>query len=127
MTGGRRTALLPVLLPLLLAPPPAAAQDGAAVFAARCASCHAAAAEAPPGPGPNLAGLLGRRVGGDPAFGYSPALEAAREAGLAWDLPRLDRFLADPEEMFPGLWMGTNALPAAADRAAVVAFLRDAR
>jgi cytochrome c len=31
--------------------------------------------------------------------------------------------LADPEAMFPGLWMGANGLRDAGDRAAVAAFL----
>ncbi|MDB5316066.1 MAG: hypothetical protein JWO26_3466 [Rhodospirillales bacterium] len=35
----------------------------------------------------------------------------------------LERFLEDPEEMYPGLWMGGNGLRRAADRAAVVEFL----
>jgi cytochrome c len=116
--------LLPALL--LLAAAPAAAEDGRAVFEARCASCHAVVAGAPPGAGPNLAGVVGRRVGSDPGFGYSPVLEAAHEAGRVWDGALLERFLADPEEMFPGLWMGSNGLRTADERAAVAAFLRTA-
>lgn len=112
---------------LLLLPGVALGQEGRAVFEARCASCHAATAGAPPGPGPNLAGLAGRRVGSDPEFGYSPALEAARAAGQVWDGTLLDRFLADPDAMFPGLWMGENGLRDAADRTAVVRFLATPR
>ena len=115
--------LLPALL-MAVAPAAAAEADGRAVFEARCASCHAAAAGAPPGAGPNLAGVVGRRVGGDPGFDYSPVLEEARQEGRVWDTALLERFLADPEEMFPGLWMGNNGLRAVGDRAAVAAFLR---
>ena len=115
--------LLPALLLLASAPTAAAGADGRAVFEARCASCHAASAGAPPGAGPNLAGVVGRRVGGDPGFDYSPVLEEARQEGRVWDVATLERFLADPEEMFPGLWMGNNGLRAAEDRAAVAAFL----
>lgn len=97
------------------------------MFAARCASCRAATAGAAPGPGPNLAGVVGRRVGGDPAFDYSPVLEGARRAGQVRDTALLELFLADPEEMFPGLWTGSNALRAVEERAAVAAFLRAAR
>ena len=77
--------------------------------------------------GPNLAGVVGRRVGGDPGFDYSPVLEEARQEGRVWDAATLERFLADPEEMFPGLWMGNNGLRAAEDRAAVAAFLQTTR
>ncbi len=112
---------------LLAAPAAGRAQDGALVFAARCASCHALRPGAPAGPGPNLAGLLGRRVGGDAGFDHSPALEAAREAGRVWDRALLDRYLADPDGIFPGNWMGENGVRAPADRAAVVEHLARSR
>jgi cytochrome c len=111
-----------VLLAVLLAPP-ALAQDGRAVFEQRCASCHAVVPEAEEMAGPNLHGVVGRHVGAAPDFDYSPALEAARRAGDTWDPARLAHFLADPEEMYPGVWMGANGLHAEADRRAVVEFL----
>ena len=120
----RPLPLLPALLLAVAVPTATAEPDGRAVFELRCASCHAVAAGAPPGAGPNLAGVVGRRVGGDPGFDYSPVLKAARQEGQVWDEAMLERFLADPEEMFPGLWMGNNGLRAAEDRAAVAAFLR---
>lgn len=99
------------------------AADGEAVFKARCASCHALMPDAPRGPGPHLAGVIGRPIGGDAGFAYSEVLQAARAEGLRWDGARLRAFLADPEEMFPGIWMGANGLRSAADRDAVAAFL----
>jgi cytochrome c len=112
---------------LLVMTSPAAAEEGDAVFRARCSSCHAVTAGAPSAAGPNLVGLIGRPVGGDPAFGYSPVLEAARQAGEIWDAAKLERFLGDPEEMYPGLWMGGNGLRLASERAAVTAFLQASR
>jgi cytochrome c len=119
----------PLLLaaPLLLAPPALARDDGRALFEQRCAPCHAVAAGAPPAAGPNLRGVVGRRVGGDPAFDYSPVLEQAGRGGDGWDLERLVRFLEDPEGMYPGLWMGNNGLRAAAERDAVARFLEGQR
>ncbi len=115
------------LAALLLVAPPAPAQDGGALFDQRCASCHAAAAGAAPAAGPNLRGVVGRRVGGDPGFDYSPVLERAGRGGDSWDLERLTRFLEDPEEMYPGLWMGGNGLRAEAERSAVTRFLEGQR
>jgi cytochrome c len=112
-----RPALLAVLLGVAA---PAQGGDGRAVFELRCAACHALTATAPPMAGPQLAGLAGRPVGGDAGFDYSPALRAAQGA---WDAARLERFLADPEEMFPGLWMGGNGIDEAAARRAVVDYL----
>jgi cytochrome c len=122
----RLLPLLAAAAALLLAASPAmrvaaaAEEEGARAFEQRCASCHAAEAQAPPGAGPNLAGLAGRRIGGDPGFDFSPVLAAADGE---WDAARLDRFLEDPEEMFPGLWMGGNGVREPSARAAIVRFL----
>ena len=115
------------MLAALLLAPPALAQDGRAVFKQRCASCHSVAEGAAPMAGPSLRGVIGRRVGGDPAFDYSPVLEAARDQGDTWDAARLMRFLDDPEEMYPGLWMGANGVRDEAERRLVVEFLHTAR
>jgi cytochrome c len=95
-------------------------QDGRTVFEAHCASCHATSTGAPPGPGPNLAGLAGRRVAGDAAFDYSPAL---RQAEGHWSAERLALFLQDPEDMLPGLWMGGNGVQDATARRLIVEYL----
>ena len=116
-----------VLLVLALRAVPAMAQDGARVFDQHCAPCHAATAGAPTMAGPSLHRVIGRRVGGDPAFDYSTALAEAGRRGDVWDAARLEKFLADPEVMYPGLWMGGNGLLDAAARRAVAAFLQAAR
>jgi cytochrome c len=101
-----------------------AEETGARLFEP-CRACHSLDPAARNLPGPGLAGLLGRKVGGDAAFDYSPVLRKARAEGLAWDEARLDKFLADPDEMFPGLWMTMRRLEDAADRRALVRFLVD--
>jgi len=102
---------------------PGARDRGKAVFQSHCAACHALTATGATLPGPTLAGVVGRPVAGDPDYDYSPVLRAAGTAGRRWDGETLQAFLADPEAMFPGLWMGGSGLRAAADRAAVVRFL----
>lgn len=109
---------------LLLLPASASAEDGAKLFAP-CRACHSLDATDQGLPGPNLAGIIGRKVGGDGAFDYSPVLRKANSEGLRWDAERLDRFLADPAEMFPGLWMSIRGVEDAAERAALVRFLSD--
>jgi cytochrome c len=94
-----------VTLLLLTIPAVAAAateENGERPFAA-CRACHSLDPAERGRPGPNLAGLIGRKIGGDPAFDYSPVLRKARDEGLRWDARRLESFLADPAEMFPGL------------------------
>ena len=118
----------PLLLAAPLPAPPAPARyDGRVLLEQRCAQCRAVAARAAPTAGPNLRGVVGRRVGSDPGFDYSPVLERAGRGGDRWDFERLARFLEGPEEMYPGLWMGNNGLRAEAERDAVVRFLEGQR
>lgn len=111
---------------LLLAVPaadPAAAVDAGERLFAPCRACHSLDPAVQGLPGPNLADLIGRRIGGDPAFDYSPALRKARDDGLRWDATRLETFLADPASMFPGLWMSMRGVEDATERQALVRFL----
>jgi cytochrome c len=102
----------------------AAAQDGAALFAP-CRACHSLEPSAKVMPGPNLAGLIGRKVAGDPAFDYSPVLRQARDEARVWTLEALEAFLADPEAMFPAMWMSAQGLRDAAERRALARFIAD--
>jgi len=110
-----------LLMPILL-PPSAMAEDGAQTFTP-CRACHSLDPAERNLPGPNLSGVVGRTIGGDAAFDYSPVLRKAREDGLRWDAKRLETFLADPAAMFPGLWMSMRGIEDAAERRALVRFL----
>ena len=112
--------LLPVLLPAVRD----AEEDGAQAFTP-CRACHSLDPAERGLPGPNLSGVIGRPIGGDAAFDYSPVLRKAREEGLRWDAQRLETFLADPAAMFPGLWMSMRGIEDAAERQALVRFLED--
>ena len=62
-----------LLLLIIATAAPAAAEDGARLFAP-CRACHSLDPSENGLPGPNLTGVIGRQVGGDPAFDYSPVL-----------------------------------------------------
>jgi cytochrome c len=111
-----------LLLPMLASAPASADEDGARLFAP-CRACHSLDPAERGLPGPNLAGVMGRSIGSDPAFDYSPVLRKARDDGLRWDTQRLESFLADPAEMFPGLWMSMRGIEDAAERKTLVRFL----
>jgi cytochrome c len=115
-----------LLLCVLLAETSRADERGRAAFEP-CRACHALDPAARGLAGPNLAGLIGRRIGGDPDFDYSPALRKAAESNEVWTGEKLDMFLADPEAMFPGLWMATRGLSNPAERQALTRFLSDPR
>jgi cytochrome c len=111
------------LVPLLTSA--ASAEEYGARLFTPCRACHSLDPTERGLPGPNLGGVVGRAVGGDAGFDYSPVLRKARDDGLRWDVARLERFLADPAEMFPGLWMSMRGIEDAAERKALARFLAD--
>ena len=115
---------LPALLLLALTPAAAVADDGSTLFEP-CRACHSLDPAARPMPGPNLAGLIGRKVAGDEKFDYSPVLRQARAQGGVWTVEALEMFLVDPESMFPAMWMSAQGIRDMADRKALVRFIAD--
>jgi cytochrome c len=113
-----------LLLPMLGSTAVIAEEDGARAFTP-CRACHSLDPVERGLPGPNLSGVVGRSIGGDSAFHYSPVLRKARDDGLRWDAQRLQTFLADPAAMFPGLWMSMRGIEDTAERQALVRFLSD--
>jgi cytochrome c len=81
-----------------------------------CKACHALTRDAGQKPGPQLLGVIGRPVAGDPAFDYSPALRRAHDKGEVWTKDKLDLFLSDPEAMYAGTWMGSPPIRDAKQR-----------
>lgn len=69
--------------------------DGAGLFAQRCASCHATDGRTLVGP--PLNGVLARRIGGHPGYGYSTVLATDERE---WSPELLVRFLLHPETDF---------------------------
>ena len=72
--------------------------------------------------GPNLHGIIGRKAGSLPGYGYSSAM---KEAGFAWDADKLDRFMANADAVVSGNSMKPyGGLASADDRAKIIAFLQ---
>jgi cytochrome c len=113
-----------LLLTVLVCAPANAEEDGVRAFTP-CRACHSLDPAERNLPGPNLSGVIGRKIGDDAAFDYSPVLRRARDEGLRWDAKRLETFLADPAAMFPGLWMSMRGIEGATERQALVRFLED--
>ncbi len=96
---------------------PADAERGAQLYAGQCGVCHGSTGLG--GQGPALTGVVGRKAAaGD--FPYTAALKAT---GWTWTDAHLDQYLLNPQAAVPGTLMPA-ALPAAADRADVIAYLR---
>jgi cytochrome c len=88
-----------------------------------CQACHALTKDAGQKPGPQLAGVIGRPVAGDPAFDYSPVLQEARAKGEIWTKNRLDAYLTDPQDVCAGTWMGSPPIRDAKQRADILCVL----
>ena len=87
---------------------------------ARCLGCHALAYDRT---GPRHCALFGRRAGSVPGFAYS---EAMKRSGIVWNAKTLDRFLANPPKAVPGTSMTYAGVPDGAERAALIAYLKQA-
>lgn len=105
---------------------PSSAAEGRKIFQ-RCYACHSIDPAETGLEGPNLAGVVGRRAGAVRGFEYSPAMRRAGARGLVWTEAALDGFLADPEAVVPKTEMFIPPLRRAADRAAVIAYLKTSK
>jgi cytochrome c len=128
MNPGCRALVLAGLvaaLPALPAPAgpavdPATLRLGEQIYT-RCAACHAIGFNRT---GPQHCGLFGRRAGTAPGFdNYSEAMRASR---IVWDARSLDRFLQAPLQALPGTSMGYAGVKDPLERAALIAWLRQA-
>ncbi len=63
--------------------------------------------------------MVGRKVGGDPNFGYSQALADSKDT---WTADSLSTFLADPQKAMPGTAMPIR-VGSPDDRADIAAYL----
>ncbi len=93
---------------------------GAPVFG-QCVACHSVEPSVHL-TGPSLAAIWGRRAGTVGGFGrYSSAL---KHAGITWDAPTLDRWLARPEALVPETTMTFPGVADARQRADLIAYLK---
>ena len=98
----------------------AGAQQGAPVFAQKCAGCHKPGAKSTPS-GPSLQGVFGRPIASLGDFAYSPGLKA--KAGGKWTEANLTAFLTSPFGFAPGSAMYASP-PEASERTAIIGYLK---
>jgi cytochrome c len=89
-----------------------------------CRTCHLVK-EGDNRLGPNLHKIIGRKAGSLPDYNYSSAM---KEPDFVWDEEKLERFIANPDELVPGNSMKPyGGLASKDDRAKIVAFLAQSR
>lgn len=105
------------LATLLVLATSATAADGKKIFQLQCRTCHLAKSSLS---GPALNGVSNRAIAALPDYVYSTALKG--KSGN-WTDANLDAYLASPKTFAPGGRM-PGAWPVAADRAAVIAYMK---
>jgi cytochrome c len=94
---------------------------GQQVFNNACRTCHTTK-EGDNRFGPHLYKIIGRKAGSLPDYSYSSALKGA---DFVWDEAKLERFIANPDELLPGNSMKPyGGLASTDDRARIVSFLQ---
>ena len=86
-----------------------------------CQACHSFDKGGQAKVGPNLWGIVGRKVASMDGFAYS---EAMKGKGGNWGYDELYKFLANPKGVVVGTKMGFAGYPKFDDRANVIAYLR---
>ncbi len=110
----------PTVDTLDMRPKPSDPARGGRLFAQVCSGCHSVRPNDPPGPGPNLAGVVGRKAGSG-GFAYSDALKGL---GVTWNPEAIENLLAGPQAFAPGTLMASPPIADPQDRRDIVAFLK---
>jgi len=87
----------------------------------KCMACHSIKA-GENRVGPSLNGVIGRAAGTVAGFNYSAA---NKNSGITWTQQKIFDYLLKPNAMVPGTKMVFPGLPAAQDRADVIAYLHE--
>src|SRR4051812_3597983 len=126
LTGALSATAFMLASPYALAQVSQSTEDssGQQAFNNACRTCHMVK-EGDNRLGPNLHKVVGRKAGSLPDYGFSGAM---KEAGFVWDEQKLDRFIANPDEVVPGNSMKPyGGLSSSDDRKKIISYLAQAR
>lgn len=118
-SGGEPVAAEPETpFPVLLS---AASVDRGQKEAKKCAACHTFDEGGPNKIGPNLNGVVGRKVASHEGFAYSQSMI---DFGGEWTYERLDCFIHDPKKCVAGTKMSFAGVKKDSARADLVVYLK---
>lgn len=99
------------------------AEEGKKVFA-KCAVCHTIGKAEANKVGPNLWGIVNRKVAVHEGFAYSEAMKKLNAEGKVWEYETLYRYLYAPKQYVEGTKMAFAGIKKDDERANLIAYLR---
>lgn len=100
------------------------AKKGAALFKAKCATCHSCMEGGPTKQGPNLYGIMGKEAGKSSGFKFTKNILSA---GITWDDDAMHKWLENPKAMVKGTSMAFPGFKKEENRSDVIAYLNSIR
>lgn len=89
-----------------------------------CRFCHTVEPDPVHRIGPNLNGIIGRRVGSKEKYFYTRSFRSAAAEGVIWTEESLDDFLSRPKELYPGNRMRYDPVEDPDKRARIIKYLK---
>ncbi len=98
--------------------------DAGQKLAKKCVACHTFDKGGANKIGPNLYGILGRKMASISGFSYSSAMKGKAESVDSWSFEAMDSFLTKPKDFVPKTKMAFSGVKKPQARANLVAYLR---
>ena len=98
---------------------------GAELFKSTCGLCHQIGPGAKTLVGPELTGIVGRKVASTNYPMYSDIMKTLGNFGVVWTEENLDTWITNPKAVLPGTYMTVfPGVSDASDRADLIAYLK---
>ena len=101
-----------------------ASADKGRKIAKKCGACHTFNDGGAKKVGPNLFGIVGRKLAQADGFAYSDAFRKKASEVSDWSYEALNAFIASPKTFIPGTKMSFAGLKKATSRADLIVYLR---